>query len=236
MFRPRLADRKRSVARLMRPAMELELSVTLRPRLCPGRLVGGAGGAMMGTVASLMGAAAGALLLCSSSSITISIVPPPGVALTMLLGCLAPGSGAGGGGGGVARCCSSLSTGGGGGGGGGGIWSSRDDFLAWCGIPNISSIPRMPAAASALIFRVTEPLRGALFPACMPIWKPGCAGRPIEPRLWGSSGIGADMHLSMLGRCGGAYTVDGSNVRGPPLSGCLVGEFSADLLDLLGEG
>lgn len=175
-LRPRLAERIRSVARLMR--LESELSVTLRPRVWLLRDEGGAGAAMMGTVDSCMGAAVGTFWLCSSSSMTISIVPLPcGLPYT---GVITPGSGAGGGGGGVARWASSFSIGGGGG-GGGGTWSSRDALREWR--PIISSMPRIltPAAASALIFLDIEPRRGGLFPACIPIWKPGWAGRPIEP-------------------------------------------------------
>jgi hypothetical protein len=79
LVRLRLADRIRSVALEMRPAMLL--STLLRPRVWPLREVGGAGGAMMGTVASLTGIATGTGGGGGdedggwSSSITISIVP-----------------------------------------------------------------------------------------------------------------------------------------------------------------
>lgn len=72
--RLRLAERIRSVAREMRPAMLL--STLLRPRRWPLRDEGGAGGAMIGTWASLTGAATGtAGCAGASSSMTISIMP-----------------------------------------------------------------------------------------------------------------------------------------------------------------
>lgn len=42
--------------------------------------------------------------------------------------------------------------------------------------------------------------------------------------------MGADMHLSMFGRVGGEYTVDGSRVRGASFPGEPPGDFPGDLV------
>ncbi len=119
-FRPRLALRRRSAARVNLPARLL--SVSLRPRLWLIEEVravafriwpGDAGASSIGLVA----------VPFSSSSITISITPDPcetPETIEFVLGSLGRYNGAGGGGGGIARCCSSFKIGGAGGGGGGG--------------------------------------------------------------------------------------------------------------------